>query len=156
MALSMEEQRILAEIERQLAGDDPSLAVRMSKFGRPGLAASLRTPRGRVLASVLVVAVVALLSLTVYSLMPLRVVPDRGVHGQPTAPLGHSGQTAQASAQATTRTSAQAAGKTSAPTTSKAAARPGKADRKGGSRAGRPADRHGPRSAAATSAGPAG
>ena len=92
MALSMEEQRILAEMERQLAGDDPSLALRLSKFGRPGLAAGLRTPRGRVLASFLVVAVVALLSLTVYSLMPLRTVPDRGVHGQRAAPLGQSGQ----------------------------------------------------------------
>ena len=39
MALSMEEQRILAEIERQLADDDPSLAVRLSTFRRPGLTA---------------------------------------------------------------------------------------------------------------------
>jgi len=46
MALSMEEQRILAEIERQLADDDPSLAVRLSTFRRPGLTAHLRTPRG--------------------------------------------------------------------------------------------------------------
>src|SRR5580692_5928355 len=76
MALSMEEQRILAEIERQLAGEDPGLAVRLSRFGRPGLAAGLNTPRGRVLASFFVVGVVALLSLMVYSLMPLRVAPD--------------------------------------------------------------------------------
>jgi len=85
MALSMEEQRILAEIEHQLAGEDPSLAVRLSKFGRPGLAAALRTSRGRVLASFLVVTVVALLSLMVYLLMPLRAVPDRTPSGRPTA-----------------------------------------------------------------------
>src|SRR6266568_190803 len=77
MALSMDEQRILAEIERQLADDDPSLAARLTTFGRPGLMASLRTPRGRVLASFLVVAVVAVLSLMVYALIPLRVPPAR-------------------------------------------------------------------------------
>jgi hypothetical protein len=175
MALSMEEQRILAEMERQLAGDDPSLALRLSKFGRPGLAAGLRTPRGRVLASFLVVAVVALLSLTVYSLMPLRTVPDRGVHGQRAAPLGQSGQTAQASAPATTKASGSAASKTAASKTAaskaatskaatskaatskaaagKAAAKPGNAARKEGGRSGRPADRHGRRSAAAPGTG---
>jgi hypothetical protein len=108
MALSMEEQRILAEIERQLADDDPSLAVRLSTFRRPGLTARLRTPRGRMLVSLFVVAAVALLSLMVYSLMPLRVLPDHGSGGQPTAAPSRTGQTAQAS-QAATGTPAGAA-----------------------------------------------
>jgi hypothetical protein len=98
MALSMDEQRILAEIERQLADNDPSLAVRLSTFGRPGLAASLRTPRGRVLASFLVVAVVALLSLMMYSLIPLRVLPDRGAAGRSTAAPSQSAPSQSASA----------------------------------------------------------
>ena len=100
MALSMEEQRILAEIERQLAGEDPGLAVRLSRFGRPGLAAGLNTPRGRVLASFLVVGVVALLSLMVYSLMPLRMAPDGGAgEAKPDAPPpGARAQAARASA----------------------------------------------------------
>lgn len=34
MALSMEEERILTEIESQLGQDDPRLAVRLSSFGR--------------------------------------------------------------------------------------------------------------------------
>jgi len=34
MALSMDEQRILAEIEQQLTRNDPSLATRLSTFGR--------------------------------------------------------------------------------------------------------------------------
>ena len=34
MALSMDEQRILAAIEQQLTRDDPVLAVRLSTFGR--------------------------------------------------------------------------------------------------------------------------
>jgi hypothetical protein len=87
MALSMEEQRILAEIERQLADEDPSLAVRLSTFRRPGLTAGLRTPRGRMLVSLFVVAAVALLSLMVYSLMPLRVLPGRGGGGSTVAPI---------------------------------------------------------------------
>jgi Protein of unknown function (DUF3040) len=99
MALSMEEQRILAEIERQLADEDPSLAVRLSTFRRPGLTAGLRTPRGRMLVSLFVVAAVALLSLMVYSLMPLRVLPGRGAGGgstvAPTQPgLGQVSQAA--------------------------------------------------------------
>jgi len=80
MARPMEEQRILAEIERQLADDYPSLARRLTAFGRPGLATRLRTPRGRVLASFLAVAAVALLSVLVYLLISLRTPPARAVH----------------------------------------------------------------------------
>jgi Protein of unknown function (DUF3040) len=74
MALSMDEQRILAEIERKLAADDPALAGSLSAFSRPGLSAGLRTPRSRVLASVIVVAVIALTSLMVYSFSPIRIL----------------------------------------------------------------------------------
>lgn len=101
MALSMEEQRILDEIERQLADVDPSLAVRLSTFRRPGLTARLRTPRGRMLVSLFVVAAVALLSLMLYSLMPLRVAPDRGVH-QPTRASATAQATRKPPAGATT------------------------------------------------------
>jgi hypothetical protein len=97
MALSMEEQRILAEIERQLAEDDPSLAAGLATFRRPGLTARLRTPRGRTLVSLFVVAAVALLSLMVYSLMPLRVLPHRGAGGGSTAAPSQPGPGTQAS-----------------------------------------------------------
>src|SRR6266487_4109755 len=102
MALSMDEQRILAEIERQLADDDPSLAARLTTFGRPGMVATLRTPRGRVLVSFLAVAAVALLSLMLYSLLPLGVLPARGTHVRSTAVPSRSEQTAPASQPATT------------------------------------------------------
>jgi hypothetical protein len=101
MALSMDEQRILAEIERQLAGNDPSLAARLSTFGRPGLAAALRTRKGKVLASLAAVAVVALLSLMVYSLFPLRILPPRGTHARPSAAPSQSGPAVRASPSAT-------------------------------------------------------
>lgn len=143
MALSMEEQRILAEIERQLAGEDPALAVRLSKFGRPGLAAGLKTPRGRVLASFLVVGAVALLSLMVYSLMPLRVAPDGGAGSRPTAAPSQPAQAAQASASAP-----------AAPGASKAAAT-GKTGKRGTRRAAAPTrtGKHARRLAAPPSAG---
>jgi Protein of unknown function (DUF3040) len=78
MALSMDEQRILAEIERKLAADDPALAGSLSAFSRPGLSAGLRTPRSRMLASIIVIAVIALTSLMVYSFSPLRVLQHQG------------------------------------------------------------------------------
>jgi Protein of unknown function (DUF3040) len=78
MALSMDEQRILAEIERKLAADDPALAGSLSAFSRPGLPAGLRTPRSRMLASIIVIAVIALTSLMVYSFSPLRVLQHQG------------------------------------------------------------------------------
>jgi hypothetical protein len=150
MALSMEEQRILAEIERQLAGEDPGLAVRLSRFGRPGLAAGLNTPRGRVLASFLVVGVVALLSLMVYSLMPLRVAPDGGAGSRSTAAPTQPAQAARASTPATAAPAAsQAAGKTGTA---------GQAGQRDTRRAGTRTGKHARRRAAppSTGAGPAG
>ena len=51
MALSMDEQRILAEIEQRLAKTEPALAARLASFGHPGPVNVLRSPRVRVLAS---------------------------------------------------------------------------------------------------------
>ncbi len=72
MALSMDEQRMLAEIERRLSAEDPGLAARLSSFRRPGPRARLRTPRGRILGSLVTIAMVAVISLTVYAMAPFR------------------------------------------------------------------------------------
>lgn len=77
MALSMDEQRILAEIERRLAAEDPGLAARLSSFRRPGPAAKLRTTRGKVIGSLFAVALVAAVSLMVYAMMPFRAHTDK-------------------------------------------------------------------------------
>ena len=74
MALSMDEQRILAEIERRLAADDPYLAGNLSAFTRPRLVASIRAAKGRLLATVVAVAAVALAALVIYSFVPFRVI----------------------------------------------------------------------------------
>jgi cytochrome c-type biogenesis protein CcmH/NrfG len=77
VALSMEEQRILAEIEQRLAKSEPALAARLASFGRPGPANVLRSPRVRVLASCIALVVVTVVSLIAYALLPLRALPDR-------------------------------------------------------------------------------
>ena len=73
MALSMDEQRMLAEIERRLAAEDPGLATRLSSFRRrSGPAAGLRTPRGRIILLVGMLSLVAVISAVVYLLAPFR------------------------------------------------------------------------------------
>lgn len=79
MALSMDEQRILAQIEQHLASADPDLAARLSSFGRTGADRVLRLPRAKVAGSAAALVAVAIVSLVVYALIPFRALPDRGV-----------------------------------------------------------------------------
>ena len=72
MALSMDEQRALAEIERRLAADDPGLATCLTAFRRPGPATVLRSPRARIVGSLFTVLLVAMVSLMVYAMIPFR------------------------------------------------------------------------------------
>ena len=81
MALSMEEQRILAEIEQRLAKSEPALAARLTSFGPPGPVNVLRSPRVRVLASCVALVVVTVVSLIAYALLPL---PRLGSGGRAT------------------------------------------------------------------------
>jgi Protein of unknown function (DUF3040) len=79
VALSMEEQRILAEIERNFTRADPGLAARLTRFGGPGgLAGLVRSPRQRVLASITALALLLLMSVLVYLVVSLRGMPQRG------------------------------------------------------------------------------
>jgi Protein of unknown function (DUF3040) len=98
MALSMEEQRILAEIEEELSRTEPVLAACLTMFSRPGRMALLRVPgarRGspRVLA---VASVVALILLTVvpvviYALVALHAAAQPRPAGHPSAtPASHA------------------------------------------------------------------
>jgi Protein of unknown function (DUF3040) len=88
MALSMDEQRMLAEIERRLAAEDPGLAARMSSFRRPGPANIFRSARARVIGSLLTVVVVATVSLLVYAMLPFRSNSARTLGGHPVASRG--------------------------------------------------------------------
>jgi hypothetical protein len=72
MALSMDEQRMLAEIERRLAAEDPGLATRLSSFRRPRPAAGLRTTRGKIIGSLCTLVLLAVIGVTVYAMIAVR------------------------------------------------------------------------------------
>ena len=95
MALSMDEQRALAEIERRLAADDPGLATCLTAFRRPGPARVLRSPRARIIGSLFTVLLVAMVSLMVYAMIPFR------AHGARTAVTPGVGTTGKAAITAT-------------------------------------------------------
>jgi hypothetical protein len=95
MALSKEEQRVLAEIERKLVDDDPVLASRLTSFRLPRLALAPRSPRARLLASLLMLAVVAVVSVFVYALMPFRgQTGGQNVPRGGSSPIQHSSMSA--------------------------------------------------------------
>ena len=76
MALSMDEQRMLAEIERRLAAEDPGLATRLSSFRRhAGPGAGMRTPKGRLIMLACMITLIAVISAVVYVLAPFRAHP---------------------------------------------------------------------------------
>jgi hypothetical protein len=118
MALSADEQRALAEIERRLVTDDPGLATCLTAFRRPGPARVLRSPRARIIGSLFTVLLVAMVSLMVYALIPFRAHSPRApATPSASAPgivaTGPGGQP-QSSAPASASTSASAAGAASA------------------------------------------
>jgi hypothetical protein len=84
MALSMDEQRMLAEIERRLTAQDPGLASRLSSFKRSSPAARLKTTRGKIIGSICTVALLAIIAVTVYATIPFR-ANNQKLTKQPTA-----------------------------------------------------------------------
>lgn len=100
MALSMDEERLLAEIERRLADEDPVLAARLTSFRLPRLALGPRSQRGRLTASLLMLVVVAAVSVFVYALVPFRGQPG----GNPATGGTRAHSTASASTASTSPT----------------------------------------------------
>ena len=119
MALSMDEQRMLAEIERRLAAEDPGLASCLTTFRRPGPATVLRSPRARIIGSLFTVLVVAMVSLMVYAMIPFRAHTLRNSE-IPYGP-GNAGITATGSQPASTR-NASASTSTAAKSSTEASA----------------------------------
>jgi Protein of unknown function (DUF3040) len=72
MALPMDEQRILDEMERTLAADDPKLAARLAAFGQPGFGQVLRTRRARAALSLMVLVLVAAAASVIYMVSAFR------------------------------------------------------------------------------------
>jgi len=94
MALSMDEQRMLEEIERRLADEDPVLAARLTAFGPPGLGRTLRSRRGRMLASLIAFITLAVISVAAYAIVPLGL--RHGTRPRPTPTASRSAVTRRA------------------------------------------------------------
>src|ERR1700683_767806 len=62
----MDEQRILEEMERMLAADDPRLAARRAAFGQPGAGHALRTRRARAVLSLLTLTIIGCVAAVIY------------------------------------------------------------------------------------------
>jgi Protein of unknown function (DUF3040) len=130
MALSADEQRELAEIERRLATDDPGLATCLTAFRRPGPARILRSPRARIIGSLFTVLLVAMVSLMVYAMIPFRAHNPSSptTAGTSAAPAKTDGQARNSPlASASTGTSATGAA-SSAPPSAGASTGTGQAD----------------------------
>jgi hypothetical protein len=95
MALSQDEQRVLAEIERRLAAEDPSLASCLATFRRPRPASVLRSPRARIVGSLFTVLLVAMVSLMVYAMVPFHAHSARPP-ASPSAAIGSRATTVSA------------------------------------------------------------
>jgi cytoskeletal protein RodZ len=120
MALSQDEQRMLAEIERRLAADDPGLASCLTTFRRPGPGTVLRSPRARILGSLFTVLLVAMVSLMVYAMVPFR--PHTPRQSPPTAGASaNTSNSATTSEPSDTQLSSATSGSSAKSTTSQSA-----------------------------------
>jgi hypothetical protein len=72
VALPMDEQRILEEMERMLAADDPKLAARLAAFGQPGFGQVLRTRRARATLSIMALVLIAAVAAVIYLMSSFR------------------------------------------------------------------------------------
>jgi hypothetical protein len=66
----MEEQRMLDEMERNLAAEDPRLASRLGAFGQQRLRSPLRSQRVRTIGGVLALALIAAITIMVFVISP--------------------------------------------------------------------------------------
>ncbi|HXW87019.1 MAG TPA: DUF3040 domain-containing protein [Streptosporangiaceae bacterium] len=90
MALSMEEQRILDEMERKLAADDPRLASRFNKFGEQRLPGAFTSARARTISCLVALALIAAVTIMMFVLSPY------GRHSSPPQPKATAGSTSRA------------------------------------------------------------
>ena len=97
MALSMEEQRMLDEMERALAAADPRLASRLNAFGQQRLPGIFSSQRAKTISGLLALALIAAVTVMMFVLSPY------GSHHRPPPqakpPAAHAGGRTAVSAQ---------------------------------------------------------
>jgi Protein of unknown function (DUF3040) len=70
VALSMEEQRMLDEMERALAEDDPRLASRLNAFGQQRLPGAFTSQRAKTISGLIALALIAAVTIMMFVLSP--------------------------------------------------------------------------------------
>jgi Protein of unknown function (DUF3040) len=70
VALSMEEQRMLDEMERALAAADPRLASRLNAFGQQRLPGVFSTQRAKTISGLIALALIAAVTVMMFVLSP--------------------------------------------------------------------------------------
>ena len=70
MALSMEEQRMLDEMEHALAADDPRLASRLNAFSQQRLPGAFSSQRAKTISGLLALALIAAVTIMMFVLSP--------------------------------------------------------------------------------------
>lgn len=92
MALSMEEQRMLDEMERQLAIDDPKLASRFNTFGQQRTPRVFASQRVKTVIGLLALALIAAVTVMMFVLSPYGVHHGTTPHTTPAGSTnGHHG-----------------------------------------------------------------
>jgi hypothetical protein len=70
VALSMEEQRMLDEMERALAAEDPRFAARLNAFGQQRLPGLFSSPRAKTISGLIALALIAAVTVMMFVLSP--------------------------------------------------------------------------------------
>jgi len=86
VALSMEEQRMLDEMERQLAIDDPKLASRFNTFGQQRTSGAFASQRVKTIVGLLALTLIAAVTVMMFVLSPYGV--HHGTTPQQKPPAG--------------------------------------------------------------------
>jgi len=94
VALSMEEQRMLDEMERQLAIDDPKLASRFNTFGQRRMSGAFASQRVKTIVGLLALALIAAVTVMMFVLSPYGAHHGSTPHATPAAKTTGSGQSA--------------------------------------------------------------
>jgi Protein of unknown function (DUF3040) len=91
----MEEQRMLDEMERQLAVDDPKLASRFNAFGQQRTPGAFASQRVKTIVGLVALALIAAVTVMMFVLSPYGFHHAAAPHTQTTSsttkPASHSG-----------------------------------------------------------------
>jgi hypothetical protein len=93
VALSMEEQRMLDEMERALAAEDPRLAARLNAFGQQHLPGLFSSPRAKTISGLIALALIAAVTVMMFVFSPYARNHSTGARSTPPVPANSAGAT---------------------------------------------------------------